>query len=113
MELHELHELIQSKVVSLLTNTNNIVKRTLMENGLTRLCVFFGRQKANDVLLSHIITFLNDKHDWQIRAAFFDSIVGVAVYIGSQCLTILKPLLQQVSAVFLVIFYVSYKSIDV
>ena len=97
LELDALHELIQNKVVSLLTNTNNIVKRTLMKNGLTRLCVFFGRQKANDVLLSHIITFLNDKHDWQIRADFFGSIVGIAVYIGCQSLTILQPLLQTVS----------------
>ena len=96
VELHALHELIQSKVVALLTNSDNIVKRTLMENGVTRLCVFFGRQKANDVLLSHIITFLNDKQDWQLRAAFFDSIVGVAVYIGWHCLSIVKPLLQQV-----------------
>lgn len=95
VELHALHELIQNKVVALLTNSDNVVKRTLMENGLTRLCVFFGRQKANDVLLSHIITFLNDKQDWQLRAAFFDSIVGIAVYIGWHCLTILKPLLQQ------------------
>ncbi|XP_047134081.1 phosphoinositide 3-kinase regulatory subunit 4 isoform X1 [Hydra vulgaris] len=95
VELHALHELIQNKVVALLTNSDSVVKRTLMENGLTRLCVFFGRQKANDVLLSHIITFLNDKHDWQLRAAFFDSIVGIAVYIGWHCLSILKPLLQQ------------------
>ena len=95
MELHALHELIQQKVVSLLTSSDNIVKRTLMENGLTRLCVFFGRQKANDVLLSHIITFLNDKIDWQLRGAFFDSIVGMAMYIGWHCLDILKPLLQQ------------------
>ena len=82
LELDALHELIQNKVVSLLTNTNNIVKRTLMKNGLTRLCVFFGRQKANDVLLSHIITFLNEKHDWQIRGDFFENIVGIAVYLS-------------------------------
>jgi len=104
LELDALHELIQNKVVSLLTNTNNIVKRTLMKNGLTRLCVFFGRQKANDVLLSHIITFLNDKHDWQIRGDFFESIVGIAVYIGCQSLTILKPLLQTVCYRMLVSF---------
>ena len=96
VELQALHELIQSKVVALLTNSDNIVKRTLLERGLTRLCVFFGRQKANDVLLSHIITFLNDKNDWHLRAAFFDNIVGVAAYIGVHSITILKPLLQQV-----------------
>ena len=69
-----------------------------MEKGLTKLCVFFGRQKANDVLLSHIITFLNDKTDWQLRGAFFETIVGVASYIGFQSMSILTPLLQQVGS---------------
>jgi len=95
VELQALHELIQSMVTSLLTNTENIVKRTLLEKGLARLCVFFGRQKANDVLLSHIITFLNDKTDWQLRGAFFDTIVVVAAYIGFRSMVILAPLFEQ------------------
>ncbi|KAM9322734.1 phosphoinositide 3-kinase regulatory subunit 4 isoform 2-T2 [Pholidichthys leucotaenia] len=94
-ELQALHEMIQQKVVTLLSDSENIVKQSLMENGITRLCVFFGRQKANDVLLSHMITFLNDKNDWHLRGAFFDSIVGVAAYVGWQSSSILKPLLQQ------------------
>ncbi|XP_052002420.1 phosphoinositide 3-kinase regulatory subunit 4-like isoform X2 [Xyrauchen texanus] len=94
-ELQALHEMVQQKVVTLLSDPDNIVKQTLMENGITRLCVFFGRQKANDVLLSHMITFLNDKNDWHLRGAFFDSIVGVAAYVGWQSSSILKPLLQQ------------------
>ncbi|XP_010162922.1 phosphoinositide 3-kinase regulatory subunit 4, partial [Antrostomus carolinensis] len=93
--LQALHEMVQQKVVTLLSDPENIVKQTLMENGITRLCVFFGRQKANDVLLSHMITFLNDKNDWHLRGAFFDSIVGVAAYVGWQSSSILKPLLQQ------------------
>lgn len=95
-ELQALHELIQRKVVTLLSDPENIVKQTLLENGITQLCVFFGRQKANDVLLSHMITFLNDKQDWQLRGAFFDSIVGVAAYVGWQSLVMLRPLLEQV-----------------
>ncbi|XP_046850772.1 phosphoinositide 3-kinase regulatory subunit 4-like isoform X2 [Xenia sp. Carnegie-2017] len=94
-ELQQLHEVIQTKVVKLLSDSENIVKQTLLEKGITRLCVFFGRQKANDVLLSHMITFLNDKKDWHLRASFFDSIVGVASYVGWQSLAMLKPLLQQ------------------
>ncbi|KAK3748325.1 hypothetical protein QZH41_018306 [Actinostola sp. cb2023] len=94
-ELQALHEIIQRKVVTLLSDPENIVKRTLLENGITRLCVFFGRQKANDVLLSHMITFLNDKYDWQLRGAFFDSIVGIAAYVGWQSLAMLRPLLEQ------------------
>ncbi|XP_056448625.1 phosphoinositide 3-kinase regulatory subunit 4 [Gadus chalcogrammus] len=94
-ELQALHEMVQQKVVTLLSDPENIVKQSLMENGITRLCVFFGRQKANDVLLSHMITFLNDKNDWHLRGGFFDSIVGVAAYVGWQSSSILKPLLQQ------------------
>lgn len=82
-ELQALHEMVQQKVVTLLSDPENIVKQTLMENGITRLCVFFGRQKANDVLLSHMITFLNDKNDWHLRGAFFDSIVGECMFSAS------------------------------
>ena len=85
--------------MTLLSDPENIVKQTLLENGITQLCVFFGRQKANDVLLSHMITFLNDKQDWQLRGAFFDSIVGVAAYVGWQSLVMLRPLLEQVRAI--------------
>ncbi|PVD36888.1 hypothetical protein C0Q70_03878 [Pomacea canaliculata] len=95
MELQSLQETIQQKVVTILSDPENSVKQTLLENGITRLCVFFGKQKGNDVLLSHMITFLNDKHDWQLRAAFFRAIVGVAAYVGWQSVVILKPLLQQ------------------
>lgn len=94
-ELHALQQMIQQMVSTLLSDSNNIVKQMLLEKGITRLCQFFGRQKANDVLLSHMITFLNDKEDRHLRASFFDSIVGVAAYVGWQCSPILKPLLQQ------------------
>lgn len=79
----------------LLTDSQNLVKQTLIENGINKLCVFFGKQKANDVLLSHIITFLNDKDDKLLRGSFFECIVGVAAYIGWHSSPILMPLLQQ------------------
>uniref|UniRef100_A0A1B6DEI4 non-specific serine/threonine protein kinase n=1 Tax=Clastoptera arizonana TaxID=38151 RepID=A0A1B6DEI4_9HEMI len=94
-ELATLHEMIQQTVATLLTDPQNIVKQTLIENGITKLCVFFGKQKANDILLSHMITFLNDKEDKQLRTSFFDCIVGVAAYIGIHSSPILSPLLQQ------------------
>ncbi|CAG2058256.1 unnamed protein product, partial [Timema podura] len=81
-ELQTLHEMIQQIVATLLTDPQNLVKQTLMENGITKLCVFFGKQKANDVLLSHMITFLNDKQDKQLRGSFFDCIVGVGCLCG-------------------------------
>lgn len=79
----------------LLTDPQNLVKQTLMESGINKLCEFFGKQKANDVLLSHVITFLNDKYDKQLRGSFYECIVGVAAYVGWHCSPILMPLLQQ------------------
>ncbi|XP_071037345.1 phosphoinositide 3-kinase regulatory subunit 4 isoform X3 [Parasteatoda tepidariorum] len=94
-ELQALQELVQQSVTTLLSDPVNAVKQTLLERGIQRLCVFFGRRKGNDVLLSHMITYLNDKEDRHLRGAFFDAIVGVASYVGWQCCPILKPLLQQ------------------
>jgi len=45
-ELQTLHEMIQHAVAMLLTDPCNLVKQTLMENGITELCVFFGKQKG-------------------------------------------------------------------
>ena len=39
------------------------------------------------------------QYDWHLRGSFFDSIVGVAAYVGWQSSSILKPLLQQVNHV--------------
>lgn len=52
---------------------------------------------ANDVILSHMVTFLNDKTDKHLRASFFDNFVNVAAFVDQQCSPILCPLLQQVS----------------
>ena len=49
MELQALQEMIQEKVVMLLNDPDNSVKRTLLDNGITRLCVFFGRQKGEEL----------------------------------------------------------------
>ncbi|XP_077298369.1 vacuolar protein sorting 15 isoform X2 [Arctopsyche grandis] len=94
-ELSALHEMVRQTVSSLLTDSQTLVRRVFMESGITKLCVFFGKQKANDVLLSHMITFLNDKEDTALRGSFFDCIVGVAAYVGWHCSHILVPLLQQ------------------
>ena len=94
-ELARLHELIGSAVQILLADHVNAVKQALMERSVTKLAIFFGKLKANDVLLSHMITFLNDKEDAQLRSSFYENIVGVAAFVGWQCSPILLPLLQQ------------------
>ncbi|KAI9485192.1 MAG: armadillo-type protein [Benjaminiella poitrasii] len=82
--LQDLQTVIQEQATILLIDPESSVKRALLTN-ITCLCVFFGRQKANDVLLSHMITYLNDK-DWMLRSAFFESIKGVGTFVGAQSL---------------------------
>ena len=66
-ELSTLHQFIVSMVTSLLEDNSNSVKQVLVTESAARLAVWLGRQKANDVLLSHMITFLNDKDDSHLR----------------------------------------------
>ena len=56
-ELQTLHEMIQHAVAMLLTDPCNLVKQTLMENGITELCVFFGKQKG--ICTVFCITFVH------------------------------------------------------
>ncbi|RIA90300.1 hypothetical protein C1645_712201 [Glomus cerebriforme] len=95
--LHELHSIIQDQVSTLLTDSESAVKRALLYN-ITSLCIFFGKQKANDELLSHMITYLNDR-DWMLRSAFFESIIGVGTFVGGRSLEeyILPLMIQSLS----------------
>ncbi|KAJ9053456.1 Serine/threonine-protein kinase [Entomophthora muscae] len=72
------------QVVSLLIDPDSGVKRALL-GSMPKLCVLFGHAKTNDVLLSHMITYLNDR-DWMLRCSFFEDIVGVAEFVGRQSL---------------------------
>ncbi|KAI0342433.1 ARM repeat-containing protein [Trametopsis cervina] len=92
--LHELQNAIQDHLSTLLVDPSPTVKRAILHN-ISSLCVFLGRQRTNDVLLSHMITYLNDR-DWLIRYAFFDSIVDVAACAGGRSLEkFILPLMIQ------------------
>ncbi|CAG9536519.1 unnamed protein product [Cercopithifilaria johnstoni] len=90
---------LQQTIVDIFVNlcdSENIVKHSVVtRKSLTKLCRFFDRRRATDVLLSHLITFLNDKVDWRLRAAFFECCPIVAHMIGRQGTYILQALLQQ------------------
>lgn len=80
--------------IALATDPDSAVRRAFL-GSVASLCVFFGSNKVNDVLLSHLNTYLNDK-DWTLKCAFFDTIVGVATYIGGVSLEeFILPLMLQ------------------
>ncbi|KAJ5674388.1 uncharacterized protein N7477_004322 [Penicillium maclennaniae] len=66
---------------ALLTDTDTSVRRAFL-GSVSSLCVFFGNIKSNEVILSHLNTYLNDR-DWILKCAFFEAVVGVAAYVGS------------------------------
>lgn len=65
---------------ALLTEPNVNVRATLVSNILP-LCQYFGVDKTNDIILPHLITYLNDP-SYQLRLAFLSSIIEIGNFIG-------------------------------
>ncbi len=90
----DLLEHFEAHTKALLTDNNGTVRRAFL-GSVSSLCVFFGSLKANDVILSHLNTYLNDK-DWLLKCAFFHTIVGVATFVGGASLEeFILPLMIQ------------------
>ncbi|KAF8639172.1 hypothetical protein AX17_001659 [Amanita inopinata Kibby_2008] len=97
--MQDLQNNIQEHLATLLMDPSSIVKRAVLHD-ISSICIFLGRQRTNDVLLSHMITYLNDR-DWLLRYAFFESIVDVAACAGGRSLEeyILPLMVQAISDV--------------
>ncbi len=74
----------EEATVALITDPDPSVKRALL-GSVASLSVFFGSQRASDVVLTHLNTYLNEK-DWILKCSFFDALVGIASYIGTSSL---------------------------
>lgn len=95
--LAEIQNVIEEQATMLLVDSNSNVKRSMLAS-ISDLCLFFGRQKSSDAVLSHIMTYLNDR-DWQLRLAFFDGIVTVGAFIGIRAIhEYVLPLMLQALA---------------
>ncbi|OAL54246.1 ARM repeat-containing protein, partial [Pyrenochaeta sp. DS3sAY3a] len=87
-------EAFEKHTKALLTDSDASVRRAMLRS-VSELCVFFGSPRANDVVLSHLNTYLNDP-DWMLKVAFFEAIVGVAVFVGGASLEgYILPLMVQ------------------
>ena len=49
---------------------------------MARLCTFFGLDGVMAFILPQILSFLNDRKDWQLRAALFEYLPSVCHIIG-------------------------------
>ena len=83
-ELAALHEIVSRWVVHIATDQSDQSsppKRSLLCD-LARLCNFFGRDGVVAFILPQILAFLNDRRDWQLRAALFERLPSVCSIIG-------------------------------
>lgn len=95
--LVEIQSSIEEQAIILLVDPSSSVKRSMLA-AVADLCLFFGRQKSNETVLSHMMTYLNDR-DWLLRMAFFDGIVGVGAFIGIRAIEeYVLPLMLQALA---------------
>ncbi|KAG5929869.1 hypothetical protein E4U53_002352 [Claviceps sorghi] len=89
----ELFEVLESHTKQLVEDPDVYVRRAFLAS-VPELCMFF-REHSNDILLTHLNTYLNDR-DWMLKCAFFDTIVGIATFLGSTSLEeFMLPLMLQ------------------
>ncbi|GAB0138615.1 hypothetical protein EsDP_00006841 [Epichloe bromicola] len=92
----ELFEILESHTKQLVEDPDVYVRRAFLAS-VPELCMFFQEQ-SDDILLTHLNTYLNDR-DWTLKCAFFDTIVGIAAFIGSTSLEeFMLPLMLQALA---------------
>jgi phosphoinositide-3-kinase, regulatory subunit 4 len=90
----ELIEVFEGHTKALITDMDSAVKRAFL-GSVPELCLFFGTAESNDIILSHLNTYLNDRN-WMLKCAFFETIVGVATFLGGTSLEeFILPLMVQ------------------
>ncbi|KAM0311405.1 hypothetical protein ACHAO8_007200 [Botrytis cinerea] len=90
----ELIEVFEGHTKALITDSDTAVKRAFL-GSVPELCMFFGTADSNDIILSHLNTYLNDRN-WMLKCAFFETIVGVATFLGGISLEeFILPLMVQ------------------
>lgn len=83
-DLGALHETVSRWVVHITTDASehsSPAKRALL-NDMARLCNFFGLDGVMAFILPQILSFLNDRKDWQLRASLFEHLQSVCQFIG-------------------------------
>lgn len=90
----ELVFMFENHTKSLIEDADPYVRRAFLSS-VPELCMFFGTAESNDIILTHLNTYLNDR-DWMLKCAFFETIVGIAAFMGSVSLEeFILPLMIQ------------------
>lgn len=83
-EFSGLVDTVSRWVVSIATDQSEysaLPKRALLQD-LNRLCSFFGLEGVMSFILPQTLAFLNERKNWELRAALFDAMPSVCHIIG-------------------------------
>jgi len=82
-DLSALHEVVLRWMIHITTDTSDHSSQSkqALLGGLPRLCNFFGAEYSFQIL-PQILAFLNDRKDWQLRAALCHNLPSVCVAVG-------------------------------
>ncbi|TGZ69108.1 hypothetical protein CRM22_003908 [Opisthorchis felineus] len=97
MNTYDAHlSLLRAHIQDRFADLDRQIRHALVNTGsLARLAAFFGPEHISGTLLSHMITFLNDKTDHGLRTSFYRQIVPLVTGIGVQSVSVVRPLLEQ------------------
>ena len=77
-------EKINEHVTAIMTDISAEVKREFLSSSVIKLAPVLGPKYLADTVLKHMITYLNCKQDWQLRAEFYTCLPKVVNAIGSE-----------------------------
>ena len=83
-ELKNLRDTVSRWVFQITTNNtrySNLPKTALLLN-LAKLCSFFGKEETLGTILPQVLTFLNDKRDWELRISLWKQLPNVCGIVG-------------------------------
>ena len=83
-DLLNLQEIVARWVISITTDTSeyaSVINEALLKD-IGRLCTFFGHDGVMTCILPQILAFLNNRKDWQLRAALCQHLSHVCAVVG-------------------------------
>jgi phosphoinositide-3-kinase, regulatory subunit 4 len=83
-ELASLYETVSRWVAHIATDQSehcSLPKRAIL-NDLNRFCSFFGLEGSMSFILPQVLTFLNERKDWELRALLLEHLPSVCRCIG-------------------------------
>ena len=83
-DLLNLQEIVARWVITITTDTSehaSVINESLLKD-IGRLCTFFGHDGVMTCILPQILAFLNNRKDWQLRAALCQHLSHVCAVVG-------------------------------